>query len=227
MDDLLKMFKDPQAVARYVEGPPRFLPGMADMHKMTGVLLRERVPDDGQVLVLGAGGGLELLALASAHPHWAFTGVDPSAEMLALAASTLGSMQSRVDLIEGYAQDAPEGPFHGATCLLTLHFLEASERQRTAAEVRRRLRPGAPFVVVHSSFPQTPSERQVWLERYARFAEASGVSAEDADNARAMVDAHLDVYEPARDEAILRDAGFSDVQMFYAAFTWRGWVAYA
>lgn len=227
MVDIMQSFKDPQAVARYLDGPPRFLPGMSDMHKMTSVLLAERVPADGTILTLGAGGGLELRAFATAFPHWQFTGVDPSAEMLDLAASTLGAMQTRVQMIEGYIDAAPEGPYDAATCLLTLHFLEAAERQRTAAEVRRRLKPGAPFVVVHSSFPQGPSQRPLWLKRYARFAEASGVSEADAENARAMVDAHLDIYEPARDEAILRDAGFSDVQMFYAAFTWRGWVGYA
>jgi len=26
---------------------------------------------------------------------------------------------------------------------------------------------------------------------------------------------------------VLREAGFSGVTMFYAAFTWRGWVGYA
>jgi len=32
---------------------------------------------------------------------------------------------------------------------------------------------------------------------------------------------------PEQDETVLRDAGFSDVSLFYAAFTWRGWVGYA
>lgn len=45
--------------------------------------------------------------------------------------------------------------------------------------------------------------------------------------ARAMVAAHLDVLTPEDDEAVLREAGFSEVPPFYAAFTWRGWVAYA
>ena len=30
-----------------------------------------------------------------------------------------------------------------------------------------------------------------------------------------------------QDEAILRDAGFTDVTPFYSAFTFRGWVGYA
>ncbi len=42
-----------------------------------------------------------------------------------------------------------------------------------------------------------------------------------------MVAAHLDVLTPEDDEAVLREAGFSEVPPFYAAFTWRGWVAYA
>ena len=33
--------------------------------------------------------------------------------------------------------------------------------------------------------------------------------------------------EKAEDARILSEAGFRDVEMFYAAFTWRGWVGYA
>ena len=35
------------------------------------------------------------------------------------------------------------------------------------------------------------------------------------------------MFSPEQDEAMLREAGFSNVSLFYAAFTWRGWVAYA
>jgi tRNA (cmo5U34)-methyltransferase len=224
---LLAPFSDPDAVARYVAGPPRFVPGFADLQRMASVLLAERVPPAGRVLVLGAGGGLELKAFAEAQPGWTFDGVDPSAEMLKLAVRTLGPLASRVRLHEGYIDDAPEGPFDGATCLLTLHFLAAEERRRTAAEIRRRLKPGAPFVAAHSSFPQDDGQRGPWLSRYAAFAVASGADPAQAETARASVDAHLNLLSPEQDEAILREAGFSDVTPFYAAFTWRGWVAYA
>ena len=32
---------------------------------------------------------------------------------------------------------------------------------------------------------------------------------------------------PAQDREILCGAGFSDVELFFTAFTWRGWIAYA
>ncbi|WP_286749638.1 hypothetical protein [Sphingopyxis sp. SCN 67-31] len=38
---------------------------------------------------------------------------------------------------------------------------------------------------------------------------------------------HVAMLSPEEDEAVLRAAGFSGVALFYAAFTWRGWVAYA
>ncbi len=67
--------------------------------------------------------------------------------MLAVAAATLGPLTSRTNLHAGYIDSAPEGPFDAATCLLTLHFIALEERRRTLKEVRRRLKPGAPFVV--------------------------------------------------------------------------------
>lgn len=227
-DEFLAFFSDPAAVARYTEGPRRFVPGFADLHRMTGILLAEGAPADARVLVLGAGGGLELKALAEMHPGWTFVGVDPAAEMLRLAERTLGPLAARVELVQGYIEDAPAGPFDAATCLLTLHFLGREERRRTLGEIHRRLRPGAPFVAAHGSFPQTMAvERQVWLSRYAAFAIASGVDPAEAHKGRAMVDANVHMLDPQVDEAVLRAAGFADASLFFAAFTWRGWIAHA
>ncbi len=223
---LLKNFSDPDAVARYTEGPLRFVPGLDALHRMTGLLLAERAPSNARVLVLGAGGGIELRLLAAAQPRWTFVGVDPAAAMLRLAERTVGPDMDRVELIEGYIDDAPPGPFDAATCLLTLHFLPEPERQRTVRRIHDRLRPGAPFVAAHMSFPQGAG-RGAWLDRYAGYAIASGIDPQIARGARTAVAADLHCFDPARDEEIMRSSGFSDVSQFFAAFTWRGWVAYA
>ena len=59
-------FDDPAFVRRYAEGPGQFVPGYEVMQRMAAQLLAERVPADGEVLVLGAGGGLELEAFTTA-----------------------------------------------------------------------------------------------------------------------------------------------------------------
>ncbi|MCB5173621.1 class I SAM-dependent methyltransferase [Microvirga lenta] len=220
-------FSDPQAVARYAEGPPRMVPGFADMQRMAMILLAERAPDDAQVLVLGAGGGLEIKAFAEVQPCWSFVGIDPSAAMLDLARVTLGNLAGRAQLHQGLIGGAPEGPFDAGTCILTLHFIEREERLRTLKEVRRRLRPGAPFVVAHFSFPQGAHERDLWLTRYAAFAIASGIEPSMAKNAQAGISACLPILAPEDDEQLLRDAGFDGISLFYMGFAFRGWVAYA
>ncbi|GBU18969.1 MULTISPECIES: class I SAM-dependent methyltransferase [Methylobacterium] len=230
-EHFLKGFSDPEVVARYAEGPRRYVPGFESLHRMTAILLAERAPKDARVLVLGAGGGLELKALADAHPGWTFVGVDPSAEMLQAAERLLGDHMARVTLIEGYIDAAPRssselGPFDAATCLLTLHFLKAPERRDTLRAIRERLRPGAPFVAAHGSFPQG-AERDLWLQRYAAYAVASGADPEQAETARAAVAASVQMLSPEADAAILDEAGFHDATLFFAAFTWRGWIAHA
>ena len=220
-------FSDPQAVTRYAEGPPRLVPGFADLQRMAMLLLAERAPDDARVLVLGAGGGLEIKAFAEARPGWRFDGVDPSAAMLDLARVTLGPLAGRADLHHGIIDSAPEGPFDAATSILTLHFVEPAERLRTLGEVRRRLKPGSPFVTAHFSFPQEEGDRDLWLKRYAAFAVASGVEPSQAQKARSMIAESLPILAPEDDEQLLRDAGFGGIGLFYAGFAFRGWVAYA
>lgn len=221
----IEAFSDPAAAAKYADGPRRFVPGFDALHRMTGILLAEQVPGDGRILVLGAGGGLELKALAQFNPRWTFVGVDPAGEMLRQAERELGPLVDRVELIEGLIDDAPDSPFDGAVCLLTLHFLAASARQRTIEQIHRRLKPGAPFVAVHSSFSMG-EDRDLWLSRYAAYAVASGTDPAMAESARAAVAASLNALSPEEDLAVLRAAGFANAIEFYSAFTWRGWIGH-
>ena len=219
-------FSDPQIVAEYAEKTARLVPGLSDLYRMTGILLAEKAPVNGRILVLGAGGGLELKAFAETHPEWRFDGVDPSAEMIQLAKTTLGALSSRVDFYESYIDGAPEWPFDAAACLLTLHFLEKDERLRTVNEIFRRLKPGAPFVVAHHSFPNKEAEKDKWLALFAAFADASGVPFPQAEKSINAMKERLPVLSPREDEALLRQSGFTSIDLIYAAFTFKGWVCY-
>ncbi|MCA1856211.1 class I SAM-dependent methyltransferase [Massilia oculi] len=223
----MKHFSDPGAVAHYHQGPPRLVPGFHDLQRMAQVLLAERAPPDARVLVLGAGGGLELKAFADAQPGWRFDGVDPSPDMLALAQDTVGEHAHRVSLHAGYVDVAPPGPFDAAACLLTMHFMPLCERRHAVRAIRRRLRRGAPFVAAHMSFAQDGLERERCLARDEAYALAAGAPPDEARRRRALIARVLPVLAPEQDEALLREEGFRDVGMFYAAGVFRGWVAYA
>lgn len=218
-------FANPAAVATYPVDTPRKVPGLADLHRMTTLLLSEYASDAAAILVVGAGGGLELKAMAETQPAWRFTGVDPAAAMLDLARQAASPFADRVNLIEGTIDAAPAGPFDGATCLLVLHFLDRSERLRTLREIGRRLRPGGRLVVAHHAPPHDGRER--WMARSAAFADQGRVDWAKSGATGSMMAERLPLLTPADEEDLLREAGFSDVALFYAAFSFRGWVATA
>ncbi len=222
-DRFVDIFKDAEHAAQYADGPARFVPGFRSVHQMAGVLIREFAPADAHVMAHGAGGGLELLSLATENPGWTFVGVDQAKPMLDEARARFGDLNDRVELHHGYAEDAPEGPFDAATSFLTLHFLDADERRKTVSDIVRRLKPGAPFITAHCSFPQDPEHREAWMTRHREFTIASGVDFDSAEKGRKDLADSLEVLDPEVDEQLLRDAGLSDVTQFYSAFTWRGW----
>ncbi|WP_127142585.1 class I SAM-dependent methyltransferase [Pelagibacterium montanilacus] len=212
----------------YASSARRTVPGLDALHRMVGLLLAEAVPETGRVLVLGAGGGLELAALAAARPGWRFDGVDPSADMLAAAARTTSAHRDRIALHEGYAGDAPAGPFDGAVCLLTLHFVPRTERIPTLSALRARLAPGAPLVLAHMSMPPAADDpdagRRLWLARNLAFA---GTEPAAMAPSIATMAERLTILSPHEDEADLSAAGFSGAALFYAALGFRGWVCRA
>ena len=218
---------DAQAARHYAEGPPRQVPGFAGLHRMMNLLLAETLPSDASILVLGAGGGLELKAMADFRLGWRFYGVDPSADMLELARQITAEHAPRIDLTEGYIQAAPNDPFDAATSLLTFHFIPREQRLETLHQIRSRLKPGAPFILAHISFPQTEPERSTWIARHVAYGQADDVEPAISAQAREAIGTRLTILAPEEEEAMLRDAGFANITPFYAAFSFRGWLAYA
>ena len=203
------------------------MPGFFGLHRMTTMLLAERMPSKGRVLVLGAGGGLELKAFADAHSGWSFQAVDPSGAMLRQAEQTVGRHAARMRFHEGYIDDAPLGPFDAATSLLTFHFIPCDKRLDTLKQIRRRLKPDAPFVVAHISFPQTEPERSTWIARHVAFGAPDDTEPVRLESSRQAIATRLSILSPEDEETMLQEAGFANVSLFYAGFSFRGWVAYA
>lgn len=181
------------------------------------------MPGPAHILVIGAGGGMETRAMAEAQPEWRFTGVDLSAAMLDLARQTLDAFVDRVDLVEGTIDQASDGPFDGATCLLTMHHLSRGERLHLLRETRARLKPGARLVTVEHSAPS--DDAALWMTRSVAFNDRGGPDWAKAKISGSRMAEHLTLLSSEAEQDVLRDAGFTDIAMLYAAFSFRGWVA--
>ena len=199
------------------------------MLQMIGVLLGESMPQDGRLLVVGAGGGLETKYLAGVEQGWRFVGVDPAPAMLDLARAVAGPVAGdRMTLVEGTAQDAPAGPFDAATCILVLGLIaDDGSKLSLLEEVLRRLTPGAPFILVDQCIDRSAPDVERRLTRYSSYALRSGVDAETVASAKKAVGMLESMVPDWRNEELLRNAGFNEAEVFYTGMAWRGWIAYA
>ena len=221
-------FSDPEAVTRYAEGPPRFVPGFADLHRMTAH------PAGGAGCARRAACWCWAPAAGWSSRHWR----RPSRLDLRRRRSGRGDAEARrADARAAQCARAVAARLYRrcARWAVRCRHLPADAAfprcRRTAAD-------GA-------GNPPPPQTRRALCRRPFQFPASATASARDgyratppmrslpaptrtqANNARAAVDAHLSLLNPEQDAQILREAGFRNVELFYAAFTWRGWVGYA
>ena len=65
------------------------------------------------------------------------------------------------------------------------------------------------------------------LDRYRDFALESGADPEQVEATCGRLTSVLKMVGPARNEELLTESGFTDVELFYAGLSWRGWHARA
>lgn len=85
-----------------------------------------------------------------------------------------------------------------------------------------RLKPGAPLVVAHHSFVQTGGLQDRRLKRNAAYSAAVGIPLAQAEHNIQSIRELLPVLSPKDDVEILEQAGFINIELFYAGFTFKG-----
>jgi tRNA (cmo5U34)-methyltransferase len=222
--------QNPTLTNNYDRGPRWFIPGYDASHAMAAVLLCDRIGEIGKILVIGAGGGIEVTAFAREASGWSFTGVDPSAEMLSRARQKIdeAGATDRVSLVRGTAEDAPREAFDAATAFLVLHFLpDNGARLRALREIHARLKHGAPFLMINGCTDMESPRFAEDQRLYAAFARRNGAPAEIIDAAMRMQRENVHLLPPEREEALLTEAGFRDLRLFYVGMWVYGWIASA
>ncbi|ALA41282.1 MULTISPECIES: class I SAM-dependent methyltransferase [Paenibacillus] len=239
-------------VHKYADTIALKIPGYAHLYEMTDCLITAQLEAqahtrniDPNVLIVGAGGGQELITLGGRHEAWSFTAVDPSEHMLDLARKrvTHAGISSKISFVAGTLEELSgeqpeeqhekhgeescrEPVYDAATCLLVLHFLRSLEsKQALLRQISARLKPGAPFCLASiNGNPQEPSfsiQMQAWKGHML----SQGISLEDWERFAASIGRESNPVSNAAIQELLIEAGFTHITRYYGAFLVNAWFA--
>ncbi|WP_346010376.1 class I SAM-dependent methyltransferase [Paenibacillus sp. SYP-B3998] len=217
---------------RYEQTIPLKIPGYERLYEITNRLLnaqREGKSAAADILIVGAGGGQECVALGASYGERTFTGVDPSARMLEIAARRVeeAGMKQQVTLIQGSIESLPCGRLYdAATCMLVLHFIRGMPAKRNMLHlIAERLKPGAPlFLASINGEPGTPAfdlQMLAWLKHMRD----NGVSPEETERYAASFGSAYDTIPAAQVLELLNEAGFEQATSFFGSYLIDAWVA--
>lgn len=248
-------WNDPN-VRKYPDTIALKIPGYAHLYEMTDRLITAQLEAqartqaaDPNVLIIGAGGGQELITLGGQHETWSFTAVDPSERMLDLARQRVAQagIRSKISFVTGtlgelhgeLLQEQPieqsgkqteevhaELNYDAATCLLVLHFLHSMESKRALLQqISARLKPGAPFCLASINGNPQESGFSIQMQAWKSHMLNQGIPLEDWERFAASIGRESDPVSNTAIQGMLVDAGFTHITRYFGAFLVNAWFA--
>lgn len=226
-----KMAFDSDIAQEYDKGVRRTLPTYDQLLRLSHTFLRSKLGAEAAVLVVGGGGGNELITFGPPNPDWRFTAVDPSKAMLEAARmkAQQNDMEKRTILIHGTVEDVPEEAiFDAATCLLVLHFVaEVEDKLALLKKLRSHLKAGAPLVLASKYGDPQDEEFQEQVALWKNYwLDMTNLSEEKVENLLKSTLVEASIPEEKLRE-LLAEAGFRKIAKFFKTNHFGGWVCYA
>jgi tRNA (cmo5U34)-methyltransferase len=223
--------KPPVNVGEYDKSIRLFCGAYEEMFKLTHCYLRARLPKQAKILVVGAGTGMEISEFAPLNPGWSFCGVDPSADMLALAGKKIceKNLSCEIELRKGYVDDLKdEEVFDAATCILVMHFLKDDGTKLNLLEsICKRLKSGAPFVLIDGFGEPGSMDFEEIKAAWKNYPIISGVPGEMVENVFNQVIMKMIQFVPeSRIMELMETAGITRVSKYFSGFLYGGWIGY-
>ena len=207
----------------------KVIPGYSAIFPMALAYLKTAVPEQGKILVVGAGGGSECLCFSD--EPWHITGVDPSPAMLRSGREKIAQRPARAitHLVEGYVSDLPEtAAYDAATCILVMHFLpDDGAKQESLCHIAQRLVTGAVYIPVDAyASPLTSDHDRVraMIRHYLTATHAFPDLNAEQSYLRQTVSVQNHMVTETRMRDLFHCAGFEDIQQFYLGMVYGGWV---
>ncbi|OBZ14092.1 SAM-dependent methyltransferase [Bacillus sp. FJAT-27264] len=219
-------------IYKYEETIALKIPGYHTMYDMLERLLAAQCGNQSStnVLIIGAGGGQEIITAGARHKNWHFTGIDPSKRMLEIASRRIeeAGLQQQVTLLQtGLDGFPPQGPYDAATCMLVLHFVkEREQKQQLLAQIADHLKPGAPFFLASINGAVGSESWSHMMKAWQSHMLDQGISNTDWQKFEDSIGVNSHPLPSEEVELLLQKAGFSTISRYFGSYLVDAWFAF-
>lgn len=207
----------------------RSIPQYGEMRHLVFDLGRRFVQPGTDIVDLGCSRGDALAPLVSHFgDQCRYVGLEMSQSMLAAARSRFASQieQGIVSIREHDLCGAYVDVQSSLTLsVLTLQFTPPRRRARILADIRNSTVEGGALILVEKVLGGTAELDRLMVEIYHEMKTRHGYSKEEVDRKRLALEGVLVPQTAAQNEALLDEAGFSQVDCFWRWMNFAGWIA--
>lgn len=232
-------WNDP-VVTHYDQTIPLKIAGYHLLYDMTSRLMKAGLADGNsksphELLIVGAGGGQELVTLGQFDPYWRFTAIDSSSAMLDIARRRIEEQKvsDRVHIVTGKIEHFSEATLYdGATCLLVLHFIKGLKQKRQLlSQIAAKLKPRAPFFLASINGEPNSIAFSVQMDAWKSHMVAQGITEERFNEFRLSIgddtrSTGSDVISGEATVAMLAECGFTNISRYFGSYLIEGYIAF-
>lgn len=219
----------PIAGREYDNMAPSVLPGYQVMHQMALACLLAKLPEEANLLIVGAGTGMELVKFGKGNSNWQILGVEPSENMLTVAKNKIEQygLFQQVKLFQGYTKDLPETSIYdAATSILVMHFIpDNGEKLAFLKSIASRMKSSSTFILVDVFGEKATDDFKQMISLMKEFWTEMGITEAKKVEILETMDQGVYPISEKRILELLEQAGFSNVIRFYTGLWVGGWMA--
>lgn len=177
------------------------------------------------MLVIGAGGGQELLTFAPINRQLHFTAIDSSEFMVKRAQQRAVEYQSQIDYaVESWKDYQVTKDYDTASCLLVLHFIKDYEGKRQfLKKIADSLKSGATFYLATMYKEDEPSMSHQ-LAAWKGYMLHHEISEDHATQFEQSFDGHYHLLKEEELLTLLTSCGFTSISRYFNSFLLAGYI---
>ena len=203
------------------------MPGYIGLSRLTLAILRSHMKTSGDLLVIGAGGGNELISFSM--EGWNIIGIDPSRQMLELAEQRLSKIKpkSKIELLcDRFENFENDKKFDAITSILVMLFLpDDGSKNDFLKKAFLHLKEGAIYIHVDvCRLPNAPMDTVGEIAINYLMTTELVHNRDEAEKFLKNGSSGAYFSETARMEELFREAGFIQIQQFFQGLYYCGWI---